>query len=155
MKIVLVDIYRIVFLAEVVSLAGMYIWALLAYRRALKQMSDRGLRCLYVGVICRCIAVVSLLLLIAVQLASSFGADSVGALLANVMIQIVITFFGLAWWLVDFRRFQVVEVSTTEFAAQAMERIEKTKEKLSRETPPEDRRRRRATDMPVRESVPE
>jgi hypothetical protein len=148
----LVTAYRVMFMAELVGLAGCYIWSLVSYINSLFR-GERALRALYTGVAMRCAGIALLLLLLIVQVAGTFDEDTLGDVLTNLVIQIVVLFFFISWLFVDWRRFHIVQANVNDVAANAWQQVANTRKRIDKENA-KSPHNRRATDIPAKSGSP-
>lgn len=149
MRALLLDIYRFVLLGELVFVELLYVWSLWKYLTSSRHIKEPSLRALRAGVTSRVFGIEVILVLFTLAVISRLGSDDVGRLLYNIMLQVGLLFFFMAWGLVDRRRFYHLEEEPVEdIALRAIERVEQVRAEHEAKRPPHERRRR-ATDMPT------
>lgn len=121
----LFDVYRVLLLAEMVLLEAAYLWSALKYWQQLARIKDPDLRQVRLGVTLRTTGIMLMVALFIYVIIGRLGHENTVRLLTNVILQIVLACWLLAWVLVDRRRFIGVEkdVERSEAALSALDRI--------------------------------
>lgn len=106
------DLYRGVLLSELVLTYTLYWWALIRYLRRSHMITNSALlHGFRVGQAARIGGVMILLLVFILAVISSFGTNSAGRLLYNLLVQFAIGLLLIAWWKIDIPRFRAVPAS--------------------------------------------
>lgn len=104
----LFDAYRAVLLAEIVVIGVLYSWAAGKYLRHARHDGDEWLRRFRLGQASRVCGVLIILFVFAIAVISAFGRGDIGRVLYNLLVQVALILFALAWGLVDLPRFRTI-----------------------------------------------
>lgn len=106
------DWYRVVLLTELILTFVLYGGALFRYIRRANMITDSSLlRGFRVGQAARIGGVMILLLLFILAVVDNFGTHDAGRLVYNLIVQIALALFLIAWWNIDVPRFRAVPAS--------------------------------------------
>lgn len=102
------DLYRVVLLAEIAIIGGLYVWSLSKYLQRARGAEDEWLRRFRYGQAARVAGVLIILALFALAIIDALGRPDIGRTLYNLLLQVALALFAVAWGFIDLTRFRTI-----------------------------------------------